>query len=545
MTRIALVWAGLFALASAGRADVWLDFPAGEGMVLQSGVPAPLAGTAKAGEKVSINYRGKTTTTEAGKFGAWKLDIEPGAAGGPFPLTLQGNNTIELKNVHVVDLQLGSVLGDGMVLQRGGKAPVFGTAVPGSKVAVRFRDQSYETNAAADGAWRVDVVPGAAGGPFPMTIQGKQTLELKEVYVGEVWVCSGQSNMHYALSYSKDAAKLKLDVPNPRLRLQKFPEASSAPNHPAVRFGGWQAAHKKSALEFSGTGYYFGAALQEKLNVPVGLIHSAYNATGISEWTPDWKLVELKQGALGHGRLYTRQIKSIQPFAIRGVIWYQGEANAQAPDALGYDRRLAGLIQGWRQDWGQGDFPFLFVQLARIGFGTDQTYGDKLATPEQREIVKDWARVRDEQRKTLALVPNTAMAVSYDLTTGNLHPPEKKQIAERLALAARALAYEEKLEHAGPLFASAQRKGDTVLVQFTHAEGLATSPTGAPRQFEAAAADGKFVPVKAATRDGSVELDVAGLKGPLSIRYAYREWPEGNLVNGAGLPASPFLATVK
>lgn len=543
--RVALACAGLLVLTATAQADVWLDLPSGEGMVLQSGVPAPLAGTAKAGEKVSATYRGKTTTTETGKLGTWKLDIEPGAAGGPFTLTLQGNNTIELKNVHVVDLQLGSVLGDGMVLQRGGKAPVFGTAVPGSKVAVRFRDQSYETTAAADGAWRVDVVPGVAGGPFPMTIQGKQTLELKEVYVGEVWVCSGQSNMHYALSYSKDAAKLKFDTPNPLLRLQKFPEGSYAPNHPAARFGGWQAADKKSALEFSGTGYFFGAALQEKLNVPVGLIHSAVNATAISEWTPDWKLVELKQGALGHGRLYTRQIKSIQPFAIRGVVWYQGEANAQGPDALGYDRRLAGLIQGWRQDWGQGDFPFLFVQLARIGFGTDQTYGDKLATPEQREIVKDWARVRDEQRKTLALVPNTAMAVSYDLTTGNLHPPEKKQIAKRLALAARALAYEEKIAHSGPLFASAQRKGDAVLVQFTHADGLTTSSAGALRQFEAAADDGKFVPVKAVVARDGVELDVAGLKGPLSIRYAYREWPEGNLVNSAGLPASPFLATVK
>lgn len=220
-----------------------------------------------------------------------------------------------------------------------------------------FRDRSYEAVADALGRWRVDVVPGEAGGPFPMTIKGRITLAAKEVYVGEVWVCSGQSNMNYALSYSKDAGKLTFDPPNPRLRLQKFPEGSNTPNHPALKFGGWQPAHKKAAMTFSGTGYYFGAALHEELQVPVGLIHSAYNATGISEWTPDWKLVELKAGSLGHGQLYTRQIKSIQPFAIRGVIWYQGEANAQTADPLGYDRRLAALIEGWRRTGGKGNFP--------------------------------------------------------------------------------------------------------------------------------------------------------------------------------------------
>ncbi|MBL8794471.1 MAG: hypothetical protein JNM56_11240 [Planctomycetia bacterium] len=541
MSRSLAVCAGVLALASVVRGEPRLDYPQGEGMVLQSGVKAVLHGTAKPGEKLGVVYRAKTYPVQGDKLtGRWQVELDPGEAGGPFALSIQGDKSIDLKDVHVADLLLASVLGDGMVLQRGDKAPVFGTARPGDKVVVTFRDRTYAAVADARGAWRADVVPGAAGGPFPMTIQGRTTLKLPEVYVGEVWVCSGQSNMHYALSYSKDAGKLVLDPPNPGLRLQKFPEASSAPNHPALKFGGWQPAHKKAALEFSGTGYYFGAALQEKLQVPVGLIHSAYNATGVSEWTPDWKLVELKAGSLGHGQLYSRQIKSIQPFAIRGVIWYQGEANAQAPDPLGYDRRQAALIEGWRKDWGQGDFPFLFVQLARIGFGTEQTYGDKLPTPEQREIVKDWARVRDQQRRVLTLVPNTAMAVSYDLTTGNLHPPEKKQIAERLALAARALAYGEKLEYAGPLLASARREGDEVIVRFTHATGL-TAQGGAPRQFEAATADGKFQPVKARVDGEQVRLAVNGLKGPLTIRYAYREWPDGNLVNAAGLPASPFV----
>ncbi|MCE9532151.1 MAG: hypothetical protein K8T89_13665 [Planctomycetes bacterium] len=542
MSRSCLTWLAFLMIPSIVQADPWLDFPMGEGMILQSGVRTTLQGSAKPGEKIVITFREKTYETEADKpYGRWKIEVESGDAGGPFALSIKGNKTIDLKDVHVADLLLASVLGDGMVLQRGDKAPVFGTAIPGQKVTVAFRDRTYEATADAQGNWRVDVIPGAAGGPFPMSITGKAKLSLKEVYVGDVWVCSGQSNMHYALSYSKDASKLTFDPPNQMIRLQKFPEGSSMPNHPALKFGGWQPAHKKAALEFSGTGYYFGAAMHEKLKVPIGLIHSALNATGITEWTPDWKLVEMKAGNLGYGQLYTRQIKSIQPFAIRGVIWYQGEANAQAPDSLGYDRRLAGLIEGWRNDWGQGDFPFLFVQLARIGFGVEQTYGDKLPTAEQREIVKDWARVRDQQRRVLATVPNTAMAVSYDLTTGNLHPPEKKQIAERLALAARALVHGEKIEYAGPLPESARREGDEVVVTFSHADGL----KGEPRQFEAAAADGKFVSVRAKIDGKQVRLDVSDLKGPLTIRHAYREWPDGNLFNSAGLPATPFVLEVK
>lgn len=195
--RILMAALMVLAVACAARADVWLDRAWGEGMVLQAGVKASFSGMAESGEKVAVAFRGKNFAAETDKLGKWQVAVDPGEPGGPFPMSITGSNVIEFSNVSVSEMLLGQVLGDGMVLQRGGKAPVFGTAVPGTKVSVSFRGKIWETVAGADGAWRVDVAPGEAGGPFPMSIQGRMAIELKAVYVGEVWVCSGQSNMRW------------------------------------------------------------------------------------------------------------------------------------------------------------------------------------------------------------------------------------------------------------------------------------------------------------------------------------------------------------
>ncbi len=531
----------IIGIASANADITSLGLECGEGMVLQSGVHASINGTAKPGDKVTITFRARTYDAHADKRGNWQIDIEPGSAGGPFGMTIQGGKTIEFKQVLVADLKLAAILGDGMVLQRGDKAPVFGTTIPGEKVTVTFRDRKFETVADAKGTWRVDVVPGSAGGPFPMTIVGKSTIPLKEVYVGEVWVCSGQSNMRWGVTYTQDAGKIP-DKSNPLLRLQRLPEGSYALNRPPLQFGGWHAADKKSILPFSATGYFFGTALQEKLKVPVGLIHAAVDATSIRQWLPGDKVKDLKLGGTTDGDCYTRAIRPIQPLAIRGVIWYQGESDAVKDIFnVGYQRRLSALIDGWRRDWGQGDFPFLYVQLPRIGFGADQVHNGKLPSADQKEIIGEWARLRDEQRQVLALVRNAGMAIYYDQTTGMLHPPQRRHAGERLALAARGLVYGEAVETSGPLFESAVRAGDDVVVRFKHAAGLAALD-GNLRQFEAAGGDGKYVPVAGKIDGATVRLNVTGLTGPLTIRYAHREWPDGNLFNAAGLPASPFLA---
>ena len=176
-------------LQAPAKADITsLGLEWGEGMVLQSGIAAPLNGSAKAGDKVTITFRSRTYNGLADNSGKWKVEVDPGAAGGPFAMTIQGGTTIEFNKVHVADLKLAGILGDGMVLQRGDKAPAFGTTVPKEKVTVTFRGKKFETVADAKGVWRLDVVPGEAGGPFVMTIAGQATLVLKEVYVGDVWV---------------------------------------------------------------------------------------------------------------------------------------------------------------------------------------------------------------------------------------------------------------------------------------------------------------------------------------------------------------------
>ncbi len=536
--------AALIALAllvAPANADITaLGLEWGEGMVLQCGVRAPVNGFAKPGDKVTITFRDRTYGTLTDKAGKWRIEVEPGTAGGPFAMTIQGGKTIEFKQVHVADLKLAAILGDGMVLQRGAKAPIFGTTIPGEKVTVAFRGKKFATSADANGAWRVDVDPGDAGGPFALTIAGKATIALKEVYVGEVWVCAGQSNMRWGVTYTQDAGKIP-DKTNPLLRLQMLPESSYALNRPPLLYAGWRAADKKSILPFSGTGYFFGAALQEKLQVPVGLIHAAVDATSIRQWLPGDKVKDLKLGGAADGDCYTRAIRPIQPLAIRGVIWYQGESDAvKDVFGVGYHRRLTALIEGWRRDWGQGDFPFLYVQLPRIGFGADQVHNGKLPTAEQKEIVGEWARIRDEQRQVLGLARNVGMAIYYEQTTGMLHPPQRRHAGERLALAARGLVYGDKIEFSGPLFDSVERVGDELLIRFKHAAGLSTRD-GKLRQFEAAGEDGKFVALQGKIDGSAVRLDAAGLKGPLTVRYAYRQWPDGNLINAAGLPASPFI----
>ncbi|MCG3180824.1 MAG: hypothetical protein BIFFINMI_03187 [Phycisphaerae bacterium] len=544
------------ALAADADARVWLDYDFGEGMVLQAGVKTALHGAAGRGETVTLTFRGRTVQTTADKItGQWQIELDPGDAGGPLAMTIAGGeaspkgpNSIELKNVTVAEIALDQVLGDGMVLQRGGKAPVFGTARPGDEVSVDFRSRTFSGKADDRGRWRVDVDPGQAGGPFPMNVHGRSDILLKEVYVGEVWLCSGQSNMRWGTCYTgKDwgetALRLRGRGASQQLRLQRFPqdETGYASNHPPKRFLGWQAADEKSVGAFSGTGYYFGEALQSELKVPLGLIQSAVDATGIRGWTPADKLKEIKGGGPSDDIYYQRQIKPAMPFAIRGIIWYQGEADTgKDPFGVSYDRRLTALIDGWRHDWGRGDIPFIYVQLARIGFGAEQIHRGELPSLEQRKIVDGWARVRDEQRRVLA-EPATAMVVCYDLTTGMLHPPQKKPIGARLAVAARALAYGEKIEYSGPILESAKRDGDQVVLSFSHADGLAAEGYGGPRQLEAKAAGAEeFVAVPARIKGNAVLLDVKGLAGPLSIRYAYREWPDGNLVNAARLPASPF-----
>ncbi|MFN3652155.1 MAG: sialate O-acetylesterase [Armatimonadota bacterium] len=430
------------------------------------------------------------------------------------------------------------IIAEGMVLQREGRAPLFGTASPGEKISATFRGQTVATTAGKDGAWKLPVPAGAAGGPFPLVIQGQNRIELKSVWVGDVWLCSGQSNMVWTVANSTTAAEARKAPPDEQLRLCRVAQDGTV--------GSWQGSSPAAALPFSAVAYHFGQSLRAAQKVPIGLIVAAVGGTAIERWMPEEavrRAVPERPVPKAAGLHYRAMVKPLQPFALRGVTWYQGEANASAP--AGYEELLAELIRRWRRDWDQKRLPFLLVQLAR--------YGKAGAAETEKE--RGWAVVREAQRRVLAL-PETGMAVSFDLTDGDLHPRDKASVAQRLARVARRVVYGEELEHSGPVLQTVRRDGDRLVLHFRHAEGL-TTRDGPLRELEVRAGKGGFRPTLAriegdrviiyavssepgASSEGAV-FNVGELPGPLAIRYGWRAYPEGNLYNAAGLPASPFL----
>jgi sialate O-acetylesterase len=404
-----------------------------------------------------------------------------------------------------------------MVLQRGMKVPVWGKASPGEEVTVAFLDQKKTIKADDKGNWRVTLDELKAGGPFEMTITGKNTLTFKNVLVGEVWICSGQSNMQWTLGQltkSADDAKL------PLLRLNG---------------GAWQECTPESALKFSATGYYFGRELQKTLGVPVGLINRSVGGTSARLWVsksavqsaPALKpfhedLFGKKGGNIGG--LYESQIRPLIPFAMRGVIWYQGESDANRPEE--YTHLFKTLIQSWRADWGHGDFPFLFAHLGAIG-----------------GVAKDpsqvgWGPIREAQSAALEL-PATAVAAFHD-SDADLHPRRKELIGARLALAARGVAYGEKIVYSGPQFETLKVDGDKLILSFKHVGGGLVAKGDAVKGFAIAGADGKFVWADARIENDKAIVWSKAVPTPAFVRYAFASNPQCNLYNREGLPALPF-----
>lgn len=415
----------------------------------------------------------------------------------------------------LADVRLATVFGDGMVLQQAMRAPVWGTAADGEKITVTFNGQQLST-IAAEGKWRIDLAAMKAGGPWPMTVVGNNTIEVKNVYVGEVWICSGQSNMWWPVQSCTTAAEAALEKTD-LLHLSYTP-------------GTWQMAEGAAIQRFSGTGYYFGKMLAEKLKMPVGLIQAAVGGTAAELWTPLDTLKTL--GYTSGGSLYTQYITPLQPYAIRGVIWYQGESNVG--QATKYQELFSAMIQSWRAAWGQGNFLFLFVQLPRIN-----------GKPANPVVVPGdgWALLREQQARTLS-VPNTGMAVYFDATDGNLHPPDKKVIGERLALLAGGMIYSvKKADAISPTFKAAKRLNNTIALSFNTAEsGLVAkdTPDSPVNDLFWVAADGTVLPAKARVMKQAVVLESPQTADLPDLYYAWSSYPQGNVFSAAGLPVSPF-----
>lgn len=486
------------------------------------------------------------------------------------------------------DVRLPHIFGDHMVLQQNQPIPVWGWADAGEEVAVRLSSgDAASTKAGADGKWTVKLPAQQAGGPLVLTVSGKNSVKLSDVLVGEVWLCSGQSNMEWTVASSNDFEKEQTAANYPKIRHIKIPKVPQGFPQDDVD-AAWTVCSPETVGSYTAAGYFFGRTLHKELDVPVGLVNSSWGGTRIEPWTPPsgfvgipeladiLKQVELTNPANGAYQaklaafldaleawlkdaktaykqetplnpppaypaeieplasqgspttLYNGMIHPLVPFAIRGAIWYQGESNHG--EGMLYYHKMRALVGGWREVWNQGEFPFLYVQIAPYQYGN-----------ESPGILPTFWEV---QNKSLE-IPNTGQVVIHDI--GNLqdiHPKNKQEVGRRLALIALAKTYgRSEIVYSGPMFKSLAVEGNKLRITFDHVGSGLVSRDGKPLTwFEIIGKGTDFVPATAEIDGDSVVLSSPEVEQPAAMRFAWHKLAEPNLANKEGLPAAPFRA---
>ncbi len=474
------------------------------------------------------------------------------------------------------EVRLPNVLSSHAVMQRERPIRIWGWGEPGESVQVKLHHQQVSTKTDATGHWEATLAPEAAGGPYDLEVRGSNVIKLDDILIGEVFVASGQSNMGYPLtgigeSVIPNSKEIIASANHPNLRLLHVPKITATypqQDQPAA----WERCTPESAASFSALGYLFGLDISEREHVPVGVIESAYGGTPAEAWISQdtlaaspqllpaigyWAALANNQGevpvanrrkalladptvarpdmatairlrypildAWRPAALYNAMVAPLVNYAIKGVIWYQGESSTSPELANVYAESFPILIADWREKWRQGDFPFIYVQISSF------TSGPRAA----------WGTVRDAQRRTLN-VANTAMVVSLDAgNPKNVHPSDKRTVADRLVLAARGLIYGDKVEYSGPLFRQVTNERDAMRVWFDHATGLHAKDTEV-KGFEIAGADHNFVSATVEIAGDTVLVKSSQVAEPRYVRYAWASATDANLYNGAGLPASTF-----
>ena len=419
-----------------------------------------------------------------------------------------------------------TLFSNGAVLQCDSAVPVWGTAAAGEKVTVTFAGQTVTTQADSKGDWSVKLKPLKPNAePQTMTIAGENTVTITNLLVGEVWICGGQSNMAFGLNGTANAKEAIAAANDPQIRLFTVPRGGAAQPGRDVS-GSWSECASNTVPGFTAVGYFFGRDLRKAVKRPIGLINSNVGGTPAEEWTSRETIAntpELKQHASGASSLYNAMIAPLQPFAIRGVIWYQGESNASRAEQ--YQTLFPAMIRGWRDAWGQGEFPFLFVQIA----------------PHSSQPPE----IREAQLISWQKTPNTAMAVITDCgDAGNIHPTRKEPVGARLALAARALAYGEKLEYSGPVIDKIKVDGAQAVLTFTHVGGGLVAKDGELKGFTISDTGTNFVPAEAKIAGKTVIVTSPNVAQPVAVRYGWANVPDVNLFNAEGLPATPYRIQV-
>jgi sialate O-acetylesterase len=475
------------------------------------------------------------------------------------------------------EVKLPALFADNMVLQQGIAVPVWGWAEDGEVVTVEFRNQKMSTTA-KEGKWQVKLPKPQAGGPDSLIVSGHNQIQLQNVLVGEVWICSGQSNMEFPLKASFESAKDIANAGNPMIRLFTVPKLKANEPTNNVR-GSWSLCGPETAPNFSAVAYFFGRDLQKALGLPIGLIHTSwggspaevwmsedvlaanpeYKASIVDAYPKDFKRYEdalaqydkeaaelAKEGKKPTrnkpsppywkpAELYNGMIAPLVPYAIEGAIWYQGESNAGR--AYQYRSLFADMIRNWRRAWGQGDFTFLEVQLAPWDKGRKRPLSEITAAPGN----SDWAELREAQSLVAKQLLKVGMAVITDVgDKDDIHPTKKEPVGGRLALAARGIAYSEKIVYSGPTYRTMKVNGDKIALSFDHLGKGLQARDGQLQGFAIAGADQKFIWAQAEIQGDQVVVSNPSVAQPVAVRYGWADCPVVNLWNKNGLPACPF-----
>jgi sialate O-acetylesterase len=440
---------------------------------------------------------------------------------------------------------LPKIIGDNMVLQRNQPDVIWGSATKGEMVTVSFHDQIKTTIADNNGQWQVklDDMP-ASGKAAVMTIAGDSSvITLKNILVGEVWLCSGQSNMQYTMmketkyvnaqrSKGMDSFALKKEN-DPEIRLFLVNRDLTKPGDINK---GWHSAEGVYLRSFSAAGYFFAKELFDALHVPIGVISSAVPGSAIEPWMSG-KASE-KNGALNvdenqPGKFFKGWIKPLAPFSVKGFLWYQGETNCFMKDSL-YAQKFIQLINSWRTLWNEKNAPFYFVQIAPF------YYSKSKGQITLNEETLPWLRKQQEQALTL---PHTAMVVTTDLADdlSDIHPSYKWEVGKRLALIALAKDYHKNFVYSGPVFENEKIEGNKIEIKFRNTgSGLVTIDHQPLNWFNIAGADKKFLPARAVIQKNKVIVSNSKIKSPVYVRFGWNEAAQPNLFNKEGLPAVPF-----
>lgn len=468
------------------------------------------------------------------------------------------------------DVSLTNVFSDHMVLQRDQANKVWGKAEPSEKVTVKIAGQSHSITADDSGAWHVMLQPLDAGGPHELVVScDHNEVRIADVLVGEVWICSGQSNMQWSVNNSTNADLERLAADHPNLRMINFPQVGTQEPVWSHADRTWMVCTPETVGNFSAVGYFFGRQLQQTLDVPVGLINNAWGGSACEAWIERSTLEEagkysamLKRydemaaqaealaaktelnddekkqlnslrGQLGGNHrpanIYNGVLKSHMGYGIRGAIWYQGESNASR--AYQYRELFPLMISSWRQEWGQGDFPFYWVQLA--------DFMNETAEP----MESSWAELREAQTMTMDKLANTGEAVIIDIGEGkDIHPKNKVEVGQRLARLALHNEYGYDIANRSPRFESMEPAGNKIVLTFAHIDG-GWRPFDVPNPvgFAIAGEDKKFVWATAKVLDDNrIEVSSEAVADPTAVRYAWGDNPVCNMFDGAGLPLTPF-----